>query len=118
MSGSPIRLTLYDPETNEVKAEFVQMFIPWGIMKSALKMMSLLDLKPENMSEEDLEKINGLICTCFGNRFTPEDLERYATQEEVWAVMMAIVNRIQTDDHPELGGENPTLPGPKRPRRK
>ena len=103
-NGTPIKLTLY--ENDEPKQTFSRSFVPWGILKAALK---LQNLDQGNLSEEDVNKINGLVCEFFGNQFKPDDLEKGASLEEVFAVLTAITSRLQ-GDLPGLGGANPTLP--------
>jgi hypothetical protein len=114
--GTPIKLTLYDPETNEERETYSRSFIPWGILKAAIQCQGL---NPEIMTPEDIEKINGLVMEFYGNRFTAQELEAGATLEEVMGVLTAIMSRLE-GDLPGFGGANPTLPGrqAKAPRKK
>lgn len=113
--GTPITLTLYNPETNEVLETYARGFVPWGILKAALKLQGL---DQGSLTDEDIDAINALIVDFYGNQFTPQDLANRATLGETFAVLTAIMSRLE-GDLPGLGGANPTLPGPskKRPRK-
>ncbi len=110
--GTPIQLTLYDPETNEPRGTFSRGFVPWGILKAALRLQGL---DQDSLSDEDIDHINALIVDFYGNRFTVEDLQDGATLGEVFAVLTAIMSRLE-GDLPGLGGANPTLPGKQKPK--
>lgn len=104
--GTPIQLTLYNQD-DEPQETYSRSFVPWGILKSAMR---LQNLDQANLTDEDVDHINGLVCAFYGNRFTPQELEAGAEFSEVWAVLTAILSRLE-GDLPGLGGANPTLPG-------
>jgi hypothetical protein len=105
--GTPITLTLYDPETCEARETFSRAFVPWGILKAAIRCQGM-DQKA--MTPEDVDLINGLVVDFYNNQFTVEDLKAGATLGEVMSVLTAIMSRLE-GDLPGLGGANPTLPG-------
>lgn len=94
MAGmTPMRITLYDPVSQEARAEFSQVFVPWKLLKAAVRLSKSLDL--ENLGEEDVDAIAALVVETFGNRFSIEDLNQGADVGEMIAVMTAIVSRAQ-----------------------
>ena len=112
--GTPIQLTLYDPETNEPRETFSRGFVPWGILKAAMK---LQHLDQESLTDADIDAINSLVVEFYGNQFTVQELESQATLSEVFSVLTAIMSRLE-GDLPGLGGANPTLPGKQKIPRK
>jgi len=100
--SAPLKITLYDPETSEVKKEFVRGFVPWRVLKTAIRMAKSLEkLDEKNLSEEDVDAIAGLVVDAFGNQFTLDELNDGADLVEMMTVMQAIVAKA-----------NPTRPGP------
>jgi hypothetical protein len=110
MAGAPIQLTLYD-ENDEPRVTFARGFVPWRILKAAIKLQGI---NQEQLSDEDIDRINALVVDFFGNRFTVAELENGATLTEVFAVITAIMARLE-GDLPGLGGANPTLPQMRQP---
>lgn len=106
--GAPINLTFYDPETNEVIETYSKTFVPWGILKTAIRLQGIM--AQEQMSESDIDAINGLIVEFYGGRFTADQLEKCTSLDESMAVITAIMSRLE-GDLPGLGKGNPTLPG-------
>lgn len=87
---TPIRLTLYDPETNEVVSEHTRIFVPWGVLKKAV---GLMDMDRKNLTAEDVDTIAGIVCEVFGNKFSIADLDRGADLEEMMAVVDGVIAR-------------------------
>lgn len=106
----PITLTFRDPQTGEPTQEFTRAFVPWGILKAALRLQNI-DL--DDMSDEDVDKINALMVAFYDNEFTIEDLNRYAGFEAVVPVFLQISSRLDFS-----GDGNPTLPGARTPARR
>ncbi len=104
--GAPITFTLYD-ENDEPRESYSRGFVPWGILKAALKLQSL---DKDNLTDEDIDRINSLVVAFYGNKFSVQDLENGASLQETLAVLMAIMSRLE-GDLPGFGGANPTLPG-------
>ncbi len=106
MAGTPIVLTLYDPETDEIKATYRRSFVPWKLLKEAVAITG--QLKPKKgeeteISAELLDQVAGLIVGVFGNRFTLEELENGADVTEMISVLnqvIAKVNGVQTNPPP------------------
>lgn len=86
----PIEITLYDPETNEVKKTYTRSFIPWKILKRAIKMQNL---DAENVNEETMDEIAGLVVAVFGDQFSIDDLNDGADAGEMMTVLTAIIAR-------------------------
>lgn len=96
MPVTPIKLTLYDPETSEVKREFTRTFIPWRLLKSAIKLSkSLHNLDENNLTDEDVDAIASLVVDVFGNQFTIDELNDGADLAEMMSVMQAVVSRAR-----------------------
>lgn len=85
-----IKLTLYDPETNEVKAEHTRMFVPWKILKAAVRLMK--SMNREDPTEEDLDQIATLVVEVFGEKFTVSELNEGADVGEMMAVLTAVIS--------------------------
>ncbi len=100
---TPMQITLYDPATDEVKATYSRVFVPWKLLKLAVRMAKKLD--PENMTEEDVDQLSGLIVEVFGNRFSIEDLNDSADISEMMSVLNTIIAKARG------GMPNPTQPG-------
>lgn len=116
MAGAPIKLTIYDEDSNVVR-ELSQSFVPWGIMKRAIRlgksMRGLIDKSDgeilEHMSEEDVDNLTGLVADVFGGRVTVEELEQGTEIQEMLAVLQAVITKAFH------ASQNPTPPG-RRPR--
>jgi hypothetical protein len=101
---SPMRITLYDPETDEVKQEFTRMFVPWKLLKLAVRMAKSMDM--ENMTEEDIDTLSGLVVEVFGNRFSVADLDGGADVGEMVTVLNTIIGRARgIGANPTPGGD-------------
>lgn len=87
---APIQLTLYDPETNEVVSDHTRIFVPWGILKKAV---GLTHMDRNNLTEEDVDMIAGIVVETFGNKFSVSDLDKGADLEEMMAVVDNIIAR-------------------------
>ena len=91
MSGAPIVLTLYDKENQPIKT-FTRTFIPWKILKRAAKLIKGVDL--ENLSEEAVDEISGLVMDIFGDQFTIKELEEGSDLEEMVTVLQQILTKV------------------------
>jgi hypothetical protein len=106
MAGTPIVLTLYDPETDEVKATYRRSFVPWKLLKEAVAITRQLNPQKGGESEissETLDQVAGLIVAVYGNQFTLEDLENGADVTEMISVInqvIAKVNGLSTNPPP------------------
>jgi phosphoribosylanthranilate isomerase len=86
----PIELTLYDPETNEVKQTYTRSFIPWAILKKAMRMQKML---AGEMSEETVDELAALVVAVFGDQFTVAEASNGADIGEMATVIRAIISR-------------------------
>jgi hypothetical protein len=106
--NTPLKITLYDPETYEVIKEFTQMFVPWKMFKAAIHISkSLGDIdfsNSANIPEETYDEITTFIVEVFSNRFTAEELGNGAEFNELLPVINQIISKAKN-----LG--NPTPPG-------
>ncbi len=100
--ATPMQITLYDPETDEVKATYTRLFVPWKLLKQAIRLSKGLDAN--NMTEENLDALAGLVVEVFGNKFSIKELNEGADVSEMLAVLNIIVGRA--------GGAVPVNPPP------
>jgi hypothetical protein len=98
---TPMVIRLYDVE-NEYE-EFTRLFVPWKLLKVAVRLSKELTLDPDNISEEDADALASLVVEVFGNQFTIEDLNEKADISDMISVLQTIVSKAT--------GSNPTLPG-------
>ena len=100
---TPLQITLYDPETDEVIKTYSRSFVPTKILNYAVTVLQNLD--SENMTDEMLDQIYGLVVEAFGNRFSIEQLKNGADLSETMAVVNTIVSKAS------ISVPNPTIPG-------
>jgi hypothetical protein len=103
MSGTPITLNLYDSDDNVIKT-LSRSVIPWGILKKAVRLMRKINT--DNLSEQDVDEIAGLVVTIFGDKVTIDDLDKGADTSDMVATIMQIVTKA------ESLMPNPPIPGP------
>jgi hypothetical protein len=99
---TPMTLHLYD-KNSEITKTFTRSFVPWKLLKEAVKISKNLD--PKDMNEEDVEQLTGLVVAVFGDQFSVKELNDGADVGEMIAVLQQIVataNGVTAD---------PTLPG-------
>ena len=98
-----MKITLYD-ENSEEKKTFTRTFVPWRLLKKAIQLSKTLNL--EQVSEEDLDSLAGLVVEAFGDQFSLDELNDGADITEMVTVLQIIMTRAGGS----LGG-NPTKPG-------
>lgn len=100
--GTPMVIHFYGKD-NEVVKQFSRSFVPWKLLKEAVRVSKTLD--QENLGEKDVDELAGLVVAVFGDQFTVEEVNEQADVAE----MVAILNQIVTT----AGGGlvNPTKPG-------
>lgn len=98
---TPMVIRLYDVE-NEYD-EYTRLFVPWKLLKVAVRLSKELTLDPDNISEEDADALASLVVEVFGNQFSIEDLNEKADIADMISVLNTIVSKAT--------GSNPTLPG-------
>lgn len=90
MAGTPISITLYG-EGDEVLSTHTRMFVPWKILKAAVRLSKELDVN--DMTEADVDALAGLVVEAFGNQFSVEDLDAHADVSDMVAVLQMIVGK-------------------------
>lgn len=105
MSGAPISLIFYDKETNEPVKTYTRTFIPWKLMKRVAKLMKVFGkgFAVEDMNEEAVDEITGLIVDIFGGQFTVQELEDCSDFDEMVVVLNQVMHKITGSIN-----ENPT----------
>jgi len=103
MPGTPLTITLYD-ENDEIIATYSRAFVPWRILKAAVRMAKNFDVN--NMDEEDIDALSALVVETFGNKFSVEDLNNGADVTEMVAILQMIINKARG-----LLPSNPIPPG-------
>jgi hypothetical protein len=103
MAGSPIQITLYD-EDSEPKKTYSRSFVPWRLLKAAIRLAK--DLDQADLGEEDVDALADLVVETFGGKFSVEELNDGADIGEMMTVLEAIISRAQG-----FVPGNPTLPG-------
>lgn len=88
-----LKITLYDPETNEIVKECSRAFIPWKVLKRAIRLMK--NFKPEDISEEDADELAALVVDAFGGQFTLDELNNGADLSEMMTVLTGIMASAQ-----------------------
>jgi len=99
---TPMVIRLYDDD-NEYK-EFTRLFVPWKLLKLSVRLAKELNLDPDNMTEEDIDALSGLVVEVFGNQFSIEDVNNKADVSDMISVLHTIIAKA-------TGNANPTLPG-------
>lgn len=102
MSGTPMVIHLYG-EDNEVKKTVTRSFVPWKMLKKAVKVSENLD--PKNMTEADVDELASLVVEVFGDQLSVEELNDSADISEMVAVLNQIVAKASG------GMTNPIRPG-------
>jgi len=103
MPATPIVLNLYDPETEELLETKTRSFIPWKMLKKAMRLNKTLGAKPADQYEdEDVDEITFFIMGVFPG-LSVEILDEQSDLTEMMSVLKAIVSRAK-------GIMDPTLP--------
>ena len=88
--NTPMTIILYDKD-NEEKARFTRSFVPWKMLKKAIKINQ--GLNPDEMTEADIDAVASLVVEVFGDQFTIEELDNGADVSDMLAVLQAIIAR-------------------------
>ncbi len=101
-----ISLKFYDNETSEVTAEYHQTFMPFGLLKTAMKLMERLEGKQvdqiqiQDLGEDFFDDLGDFVVDLFGRRFTREELANHTDAVEVITVLVEAVNKIKKSGDP------------------
>jgi hypothetical protein len=107
--AAPLKLTLYDPETDEVIQEYSRSFIPWKLLKQAMRLArSLEGQNLDDLDESMIDELAGLVAEVFGNRFSVQQLNDGSDLNEMLTVLTSIITRAAAS---MPVGPNPTRPG-------
>ena len=90
-----MKLTFYDKD-NEVKKEVTRSFVPWRMLKKALKIWKAID--ENNLKEEDIDAIAALVVDVFGDQFSIEELDDQVDVGDMMAVLKTIIAKAQAID--------------------
>ena len=112
----PIKLTLYDPKTQEPEKEYQQRVISFGMLLAAVQLQEALEDLPEKKRRwwwqlpisKESEQINALlelVTEFFGHQFTTEQLRKGADVSEIMAIFRSIIARAGM-----IVSANPTRP--------
>ncbi len=108
---TPIRLTLYNPETNEVARELSRVYLPWKLLKTCVELNEAHKLDSEaSLTSDSIEILESLVCEVFNNQITPKDLQDGADMVEV----LTVYNAIMTRAYMAMPPANPTTAGKTR----
>lgn len=88
--NAPMVVHLYGDD-NEVVKTFTRSFVPWKMLKKAVKLSKQVNF--EDLKAEDVDQIAGLVVEVFSDQFTLEDLDNGADVGEMLAVIENIVAR-------------------------
>ncbi len=94
-----ISITLYGDD-NEEKATYSQYFIPWRMMKEAVKLTKKAEKFGDvsKIDEETLDDISNFVVALFRGKFTKVELENGAEITEVITVMTQVVAKISSQN--------------------
>jgi len=89
-------ITLYDPATNEVVKEYTRTFVPWKLLKRAVKISkSIESFNADDLSEEVIDELAALVVDTFGGQFTVDQLSNGADIGEMMSVLTGIMASAQ-----------------------
>jgi hypothetical protein len=92
-NSTPLKITLYNPETDEVLAEYTRLFVPWRLLKVAVRMAKTINF--ESLTEADVDALAAMVVDVFGDKFTVDQVANGADVGEMVTVLNAIVARAQ-----------------------
>jgi hypothetical protein len=93
---SPIVLNLYNPETQEVEKTYSINFIPWKMLKRAIRLNKSFGSKTiEQYDESDIDEISNFVISICGDGLTIEKLDEQSDVTEMMTVIRSIVNRAR-----------------------
>lgn len=91
-----LMITLYDPGTNEVIKEYTRTFVPWKLLKRAVKLSkSIESFSADNLSEETIDELAALVVDTFGDQFSVDQLSNGADIGEMMTVLTGIMASAQ-----------------------
>lgn len=106
-NGAPICITLYGADDEPIKT-YERYTLPWGILKRALRFAKTAG-NLDDVSEDLIDEMGGVVCQVFGEQFTLQELEAGADAGEILSVFQQIVSRARSLV-PESSSTDPTNP--------
>lgn len=106
MAKWAIELKFYNKE-QEVEKTYSRSFVPFRVLKSAVKLQELMALK-DDLSAFDENAVNNLadfVVDFYGHEFTRDELWDKTEVSEVMTVIFEIAARVQGS-----GAPDPTIP--------
>lgn len=101
---TPITLNLYDPNTSELVKTLIRPFVPWKMLKKAIRLNKHLNAKDvNNYDESDIDMLTQYIIDVFPEGLTIKMLDEQSDITEMVTVVRTVVNRAK-------GIMDPTLP--------
>lgn len=92
MPISPMELHFYNNETNEVEKTFTRTFVPWKMLKEAIKLQEKLgDIDLEKLREDEVDEIMAFMVAFYGGQFSLEEASEKADLMEVVAILTTIM---------------------------
>lgn len=89
-------ITLYDPETNDVIKEYSRTFVPWKLLKRAVKLSkSIGSFDSGDLSEDMIDELAALVVDTFGSQFSVDQLSNGADIGEMMTVLTGIMASAQ-----------------------
>ncbi|NMC84289.1 MAG: hypothetical protein GYA58_03285 [Anaerolineaceae bacterium] len=85
---TPLKITLYNDD-NEVVAEYTRLFVPWRMLKVAIRLMKTTDL--DNLTEEAVDELAAFVSEVFGGQITVDQLNDYVDISEMATVLRTVV---------------------------
>jgi len=101
-----MQITLYG-DNDEPIGVHTRSIVPWGMLKRAIRLAGKLE--KDQMTEELIDELAGLVVDVFGNKFTVADLNNGAEMSEMLTVLNAIIGKAQAVM--PVSEANPTKPG-------
>jgi hypothetical protein len=102
--NTPLQITIYGKD-DEVKSTHSISRVPWRILKAAVRMAKSINVN--NLDEDDIDALAGLVVEAFDNQFSVADLEN-SDIGEMATVLTQIIAKAGTL---MPRGANPTRPG-------
>lgn len=104
MAGAALVLNLYD-ENNELVRTCTRTFVPWKMLKKAVKLNKLIGGKSvEDFQESDMDELTAYIMEVFpGQNLSIEILDEQSDISEMMSVVRSVMSHAR-------GVMDPTLP--------
>lgn len=92
MLKNPIEIHIYDDDQN-VKDTYKLLFIPWGVTKKLISVVSKMDDSASDA--EVLDKISPLLCDAFQDKFDENTLDLHGDTTEVILAIRSMMEEVE-----------------------